>query len=175
MPIPSISEVKETLLEELEKAGGVGESKDIIEKLSQRFGITPAERGLKNRYGYKIFDHDRVHAAVTQLRKQDLIEPKEKSGRGIWKLSNKYWTGKREAEPAKKRGDEIRVKSAEEATEIALDFVKKYYPFYHRPIKSVKEDSIWLVEIDVGLVTTIVAKVKIDAKTGNILEFVKSD
>ena len=76
---------------------------------------------------------------------------------------------------SEEKGRRDQGKSAEEATEIALDFVKKYYPFYHRPIKSVKEDSIWLVEIDVGLVTTIVAKVKIDAKTGNILEFVKSD
>jgi hypothetical protein len=62
------------------------------------------------------------------------------------------------------------VKSAPEATEIAVNFVKKYR-MIARPIKAVQEDGIWLVEIDVGPIFVSVAKVKLDAKSGDILEY----
>jgi len=64
----------------------------------------------------------------------------------------------------------IEVKSAPEATEIANKFIKKHR-FFTRPIKAVREDDTWLVEIDVGVITTEIAKVKIDAKSGDILEY----
>lgn len=62
------------------------------------------------------------------------------------------------------------VKSAKEATEIAQTFISKYR-FFTRPLKAVREDDIWLVELDVGPLFTVVAKVKIDAKSGEILEY----
>jgi len=62
------------------------------------------------------------------------------------------------------------VKSAAEATEIALSFIKKHRS-YARPIKAVREDDIWLVEIDVGPLLTMVAKIKIDADSSVILEY----
>ena len=65
---------------------------------------------------------------------------------------------------------EIAVKSAREATEIAVDFVKKYRS-YVRPVKAVREGGTWLVEIDVGPIFTAMAKIKIDAKSGDILEY----
>ncbi len=62
------------------------------------------------------------------------------------------------------------VKSAARATDIAMLFIKKYYMFA-RPLKAVREDNTWLVEIDVGPLTPMVAKVKLDAKSGDILEY----
>ena len=62
------------------------------------------------------------------------------------------------------------VKSAAEATEIAVSFIKKYR-WYTRPLKAVREDDTWLVEVDVGPLLTIVAKIKVDAKSGDILEY----
>jgi len=62
------------------------------------------------------------------------------------------------------------VKSAEEATEIANSFLKNYYP-YRRPIKAVKGDDVWLVDIDVGPLAVKLAKVKVDARTGDILSY----
>jgi len=62
------------------------------------------------------------------------------------------------------------IKSAAEATEIARNFIKKYR-IYTRPLKAVREDDTWLVEIDVGPIFTIIAKIKVDAKSGDVLEY----
>ncbi len=62
------------------------------------------------------------------------------------------------------------VRTASEATEIALAFLKKYRRFA-RPLKAIRENDIWYVEIDVGPLTADVARVQIDAKTGDILEY----
>jgi len=62
------------------------------------------------------------------------------------------------------------VKSAAEATQIAESFIKKYR-WYIRPLKAVKEDDSWLVELDVGPLFTTIAKIKVDAKSGDILEY----
>lgn len=62
------------------------------------------------------------------------------------------------------------VSSASQATEIALSFVKKYR-FVARPLKAVREDDTWLVEIDVGVLGVIVAKIRLDAKSGDVLEY----
>ena len=62
------------------------------------------------------------------------------------------------------------VKSAKEATEIALSFIKKCR-IYTRPLKAVRDDGTWLVDIDVGPVYITIAKIKVDAKSGDILEY----
>ena len=62
------------------------------------------------------------------------------------------------------------VKSAAEATELARNFIKKYRT-YTRPLKAVREDDTWLVEIDVGPIFAIIVKIKVDAKSGDILEY----
>lgn len=62
------------------------------------------------------------------------------------------------------------VRSAEDATTIALNFVKKH-SWFARPLRAVRENSTWLVEIDVGLLSVAVAKLKLDAKSGEILEY----
>lgn len=62
------------------------------------------------------------------------------------------------------------VKSAKQATEIAESFVKKYRWFV-RPIKAVRENNTWVVEIDVGPILKEIATIKIDAKSGDIMEY----
>lgn len=164
MAIPSLGEVLPALIEELEKAGGTGKAQDIIEKLAQRFKVTSAERNLRDPSGPRTFDH-RVHSAVARARlKLGLIEPVKKSGRGIWKLTADGLIAVVQRE--------VKIKSAAEATEVALSFLKQHYRFIpQQPTKAVREDNLWLVEIDVGLLRTRIAKIKIDAKTAAIIEY----
>ncbi len=62
------------------------------------------------------------------------------------------------------------VKSAAEATKIARSYVGQYY-FFSRPVKAVRENDTWFVDLDVGPLDTEIAKVKIDAKSGEILGY----
>ena len=59
------------------------------------------------------------------------------------------------------------VKSAAQATEIAASFLKKYY-FFLRPVSAVREDTTWVVKIDVGAIQEKIAEIKIDALTADI-------
>jgi hypothetical protein len=63
-----------------------------------------------------------------------------------------------------------KVKTATEAMDIAHSFIKKYIPVA-LPMKAVKEDDVWNVDIDVGALKVKIAKVKVDAKTGDILSY----
>jgi len=54
--------------------------------------------------------------------------------------------------------------------EIAHSFIKKYSPVA-LPLKAVKEGDAWLVDIDVGALAVKIAKVKVDARTGDILSY----
>ena len=62
------------------------------------------------------------------------------------------------------------VKSASEATKIAKDYVGKYR-YFTRPLKAVRQNDTWYVDLDVGAFVTVVAKVKIDAKSGEVIEY----
>lgn len=62
------------------------------------------------------------------------------------------------------------IKSAAKATEIATTFLKQYYAFLH-PISAVRENSTWIVRVDVGLITKEIAEVKIDASTTDVLGY----
>jgi uncharacterized membrane protein YkoI len=62
------------------------------------------------------------------------------------------------------------VKSATEATKIAQQYVRKYR-FFTRPLKAVRQNDTWYVNLDVGAFATVVAKVKIDAKSGEVIEY----
>jgi len=63
-----------------------------------------------------------------------------------------------------------RIDTAEEATDIAASFLKKYYVYLH-PISATRKDAIWIVKIDVGLLKTEIAEVKINALTAAIFEY----
>jgi len=62
------------------------------------------------------------------------------------------------------------VKSAPQATEIAMSFVSEHR-FFARPLSAARENGHWIVKIDVGPLAREIASVKIDAKTGEILEY----
>lgn len=63
-----------------------------------------------------------------------------------------------------------KVKTATEAMDIAHTFIKKYSPVA-LPLKAIREGNVWLVDIDVGALAVKIAKVKVDAKTGDILSY----
>lgn len=63
--------------------------------------------------------------------------------------------------------------SAQEAINIAGEFIEPHYPWY-RPIKAASENGVWIVEFDVGAIKTEVATVRIDASTREITEFIKA-
>ena len=62
------------------------------------------------------------------------------------------------------------VNSAQEATDIAVGFLKQYKPFV-TPIKAHRQGNEWTVLIDVGVFKTLVATFHIDAATGTIKEY----
>lgn len=64
------------------------------------------------------------------------------------------------------------VRTAGQATDIALDFIRKHRLFSPAlALRAVREGGTWLVEVDVGLIAVKLAKVKIDGNTGDILEY----
>jgi len=63
-----------------------------------------------------------------------------------------------------------KVATADKAMEIAHSFIKKYSAVA-LPMKAVKEGDVWLVDVDVGALAVKVAKVRVDAKTGDILSY----
>ena len=65
-----------------------------------------------------------------------------------------------------------KVESADQATEIAVGFLKEYYKILQRPLSAKLEQEKWVVEVDVGPFFPKVAKVVIDAENGTILDYV---
>lgn len=62
------------------------------------------------------------------------------------------------------------VRTAQEAVQVAEQFLLKYYAF-RRPHKAVREDGTWLVEFDVGVLRSEIARIRVDAGTGDIVEY----
>lgn len=69
-----------------------------------------------------------------------------------------------------KTSDSKIVMNGEQATETAMKFLQKNFPF-RIPLKAKMEDKYWFVEIDVGALSKRIAKIKIDANNGEILEY----
>jgi hypothetical protein len=65
---------------------------------------------------------------------------------------------------------EVAIKTAEEATDKARSFVKKYRA-YAKPLRAIRVGECWSVEIDVVAFISKIAKIKIDAKTGDVVEY----
>jgi hypothetical protein len=60
------------------------------------------------------------------------------------------------------------INDAEEAMHVAHFFMKKDNPVA-LPLKAVRRDDFWLVDVDIGAVRMEIVRVKLDAKTGKIL------
>ncbi len=62
------------------------------------------------------------------------------------------------------------VQTVEQATQMAIDFVRKYYSFVC-PIAATKETSRWIVDLDISYFRPNYVRVKILAETGTIEDF----
>ncbi len=61
-----------------------------------------------------------------------------------------------------------KVDNAEDAMAVANSFMKKDNSVA-LPLKAVRRDDVWVVDVDIGAVRMEIVRVKIDAKTGGIL------
>ena len=62
------------------------------------------------------------------------------------------------------------VESLEEATQLALAFVRRYYSFAF-PIAAKKEFSCWIVDLDISFLKPSYARVRLQAQTGAVEDF----
>ena len=64
-----------------------------------------------------------------------------------------------------------KIEAADQATEVAVTFLREYHTVLQRPHRARLEDGKWVVEIDIGAIFTRMAKVVIDPDTGRIAEY----
>ena len=64
-----------------------------------------------------------------------------------------------------------KVEAADQATDIAVGFLKNHYRISQRPISARRDNGKRVVEVDVGPFFPVVAKVTIDPDTGVILDY----
>ena len=65
---------------------------------------------------------------------------------------------------------EMKIRTAEDATEAVISFFQKHYPFL-QPLKAEKQDGVWVVEVDVGALKKRVIRARLSAATGQIEEY----
>ncbi len=64
----------------------------------------------------------------------------------------------------------VAVQTIEQATQVAVDFVRKYYSFVY-PIAASKVTSSWVVDLDISYFRPSYVRVKIFADTGSLEDF----
>ena len=64
-----------------------------------------------------------------------------------------------------------KIESADQATKVAVTFLKEYHTVLQRPYRAKLLEVKWVVEVDIGAFFTRMAKVFIDPDTGRILEY----
>jgi hypothetical protein len=62
------------------------------------------------------------------------------------------------------------IESVEQATQLAIEFVRKYY-YFVTPISTRRELSRWIVDMDVSYFKPSYAHVRIVAETGAVEDF----
>jgi hypothetical protein len=62
------------------------------------------------------------------------------------------------------------VQTVDQAIQAAIDFVRKYYSFVY-PIAARKENSRWVVDLDVSYFRPSYVRVRIIAETGTLEDF----
>jgi hypothetical protein len=62
------------------------------------------------------------------------------------------------------------VQTIEQATQIAIDFARKHYSFVY-PMAARKENSRWIVDLDISYFRPSYIRVKIFAETGVLEDF----
>ena len=64
-----------------------------------------------------------------------------------------------------------KIESADQATQIAVDFLKQYHTVLQRPHRARVDQGKWVVEVDIGVIFTRMAMVIIDSESGRIEEY----
>jgi hypothetical protein len=67
-----------------------------------------------------------------------------------------------------------KIKNASEAIEKARSFLMEKYPLrgkIAKPIKTTRENDDWVVKLNIGIATTLIATIKIDAVSSEVLEY----
>jgi len=62
------------------------------------------------------------------------------------------------------------VQTVEQATQMAIEFVRKYYSFVY-PVATRKENSRWIVDLDISYFRPSYVRVKILSETGALEDF----
>ena len=62
------------------------------------------------------------------------------------------------------------IQTVEQATQVAIDFLRKYYSFVY-PISARKENSRWIVDLDISYFRPGYVRVKIVPETGLLEDF----
>ena len=62
------------------------------------------------------------------------------------------------------------IQTVEQATQAAIDFVRKYYSFVY-PTATRKENSRWIVDLDISYFRPSYVRVRILAETGSLEDF----
>lgn len=64
-----------------------------------------------------------------------------------------------------------KIESADQATEIAVSFLKQYHTVLQRPHRARIDQGAWVVEVDIGAIFTRMKKVIIDQESGRIVKY----
>lgn len=62
------------------------------------------------------------------------------------------------------------IQTVEQATQLAVDFVRKYYSFVY-PMAAREENSRWIVDLDISYFRPSYVRVKLLAETGRLEDF----
>jgi hypothetical protein len=62
------------------------------------------------------------------------------------------------------------IQTVDQAVQVATDFVRKYYSFVY-PVVARKENSRWVVDLDISYFRPSYIRVKIFAETGTLEDF----
>jgi hypothetical protein len=62
------------------------------------------------------------------------------------------------------------IQTVEQATQLGIDFARKYYSFVY-PISARKENSRWVVDLDISYFRPSYLRVKVLAETGALEDF----
>jgi hypothetical protein len=66
------------------------------------------------------------------------------------------------------------ITNASDATEKGRSFLLEKYPLrgkIARPISTTRENNIWIIEFNVGVVKALIATLKIDGSSGEVVEY----
>jgi uncharacterized membrane protein YkoI len=63
------------------------------------------------------------------------------------------------------------VKTADQATDVALSFLKKSGWSFARALSAHEKNGSWVVQVDVGALTFQAGTLKVNARTGAIIEY----